>query len=100
MIDTILNYLLKHKLFDVNVYESIVLDADYIVVAAACSEKQVNDLAFKLLKYVKIKYNIIGVVAGYNTSWIIIDFNNILVHLALESVIKDYFLDELYNLKV
>lgn len=98
MVNTVINYLLKHKFFNIKIYDSSNLLSDSIVIGTGISKKQVNEVGLKLLKYMKGKYKFKRIyLCGKNTEWLIIDFDSIIVHLILEDTRMSYDIDEFYH---
>ena len=99
MKDTIVNYLLKNKIFDINSFSSTAIDVDAIIIGIALSHKHVDTVSFKLIKYLKGRYKINYVLCGWHTGWIIVDLKTIIVHLMINELKVKYELDKLYLIK-
>lgn len=99
MKDTIVNYLLKNKIFDINTFSSTAIDVDAIIIGIALSHKHVDTTSFKLIKYLKERYKINYILCGWNTGWVIVDLKIIIVHLMITEIKIKYELDKLYLIK-
>lgn len=98
MVNTIINYLIKNKMYDIKLFNANVLDVDFIILATALSQRHINEVAHKILRFVRCKYKLTSLtLCGNNTSWVIIDLNVMIVHIMLEDCHKLYKLDELYK---
>lgn len=98
MVNTIVNYLMKNKMYNVRLFNSNILNADFVILATALSQKQINEVAHKMLKFVKCKYNLNALsLCGSNTGWVVLDLNVMIVHIMLADVHELYKLDDLYK---
>ncbi len=98
MINTVVTYLLKNKFFDIEVFKGTKIDFDFIIIATALSQKHIKITSLRCVKYIKYKYNLdYVIVSGYDTGWVVIDFNTLLVHIMLKDIKDLYNLNELYS---
>lgn len=98
MENSILDCLVKNKITDINKYYNVLFDTDIVVLGTGISQKNINVVAAKLLKIIKDKYGKGNIkLCGYNTSWIIIDFEMLLLHLMLSETRNIYNLESLYE---
>ncbi|HFL8819442.1 MAG TPA: RsfS/YbeB/iojap family protein [Candidatus Azoamicus sp. OHIO2] len=97
MLNTVYNYLAKNKLYDIKVFNTDVLDVDFIIIVTVISQKQINEIGMKLLKFVRNKYKLTCLsLCGVNTGWLVVDLNLIVVHIMLHDIQSLYKLEELY----
>ena len=98
MINTIINYLNKHKICNIKKYERDILLVDFVLIGTGMSKKQINEVSLQLVKYIKNKYRLKRIaVCGKNTEWLIIDCDTEIVHLILDNVRLIYDIDDLYS---
>jgi len=94
MINIILNLLYQNKALDIKIFKKKNLYSDYIIIATGTSDKHVNSVIDNIV--LNIKNNII-LISGKNTNWVIIDMNNITLHVMTNISRSTYKLELLYN---
>ncbi len=95
MINTIENFLLKNKFFDIVFFKNECFEN--IIIATALSKIHIKDMSYQLIKLVKCKYNVKSItMCGINTGWVVINFDIVLVHLLLSDIRNFYRLDSFY----
>ena len=98
MINFVINYLEKNKIFDIVSFDSNILDADIIIFASGISKKQLCKITINLLSELKKRYVIRDIcVCGRGSDWIAIDLHTVIIHLMLPSVRSYYNLEEIYG---
>lgn len=100
MKNILLNILYKYKALDIkilNIKNKSIL-ADYIIIASGTSIKHVQSILKNSVKELKINgiYKNITL-AGKNTDWVIIDTNNIIVHIMTKNIRYYYKIDGLFE---
>ncbi len=98
MLKKIINVLEDVKLEDIKIYdmENKSPFYDYMVVASAKNQRQ-NQAALKYLKEMAFLSNYdIKNVEGNNSSWILVDMYNVVIHIFTSEERTYYALDKLY----
>lgn len=100
MIDILVDYLLKNRVFDLKVYDKNFLDFDFVLICSGSSYRHINNLCFNTIKFVKSRYIFIDIKSsGIGSNWIILDFDNtVLLHIMLKDIRIFYDLDSFYFL--
>lgn len=72
--------------------------ADYFIIASGTSTTHVKSLADNLEEELKKNNVYPKKIEGYNTgSWILLDYDNIIVHIFTESERQNYSLEDLWD---
>ena len=72
--------------------------ADYFIIASGTSTTHVKSLADNLEEELKKNNVYPKKIEGYNTgSWILLDYDNIIVHIFTENERKNYSLEDLWD---
>lgn len=94
----IIEELEDHKATDVTLYKNNQI-ADYVIVASCESNRHGKSLAEYVIKYLKkskCKYRTEGL---QDANWVVIDINDIVVHVFKFDVREYYQVDELWSSK-
>ncbi len=97
MINLILNVLQKNKALNITVLDKRMdfIYTNYIILATGTSIVHIKYIVKNIISFLKkeIKYNITSV-SGRHTNWVLIDCENIVIHIMMKEI-RDHYKIEL-----
>lgn len=97
MIYLVFNLLSEYKAFDINVFDGKFLLMDYVVVSSGTSNKHIRHVAINFSNYFKKFYSRKIKTSGINSDWVVLEIEDIVVHLMLLQSRHFYSLDFFYK---
>lgn len=101
MKNIVLNILYKYKALDIKILnmKSNYILSNYIIIALGSSSKHVQSIFENTVKELKVNGLYKNTICcGKNTDWIVIDINDIIVHIMTKNVKLYYKIEDLFEI--
>lgn len=93
MINLALNILYKNKTTEIKIIKKNNFYSNYIIITTCSSKKHLSKLTND---FILMSKNTKILIYGKNTEWIIVDIQNIVIHIMLKEIRMFYNLESLY----